>query len=527
MALLGLAMVSSGWAYASFEEGMGAMGTRDFARARAFFEAAPADARAVYQLSRLARLGLGEAVDATRAAQLLARASELGHLDAQLDYVYALANGQGVAKDVPGAMQRLQALSDKGVVEAQIELGRALYFGFWGQPREVQRSLVWLEKAARTGNAEAKTLLGIALLDGDGAPIDEARGVALVREGAEGGRADAMNRYAAMLTFGRVVPRDEAAGARWYRQSADKLDPTGQYGTALAYLNGRGVPKDEALGIRYLDAAARQGWAWAQMDLAERYFWGQGVPQMRGEAYYWYSVAATSRTASVQERAGVRRAEVARELNAAEVERTAKRAAAFRVQPGFAPRAEALPVLSAGDRVSIGGVALTIPAPKGFTNGWELANHLQRAFPNNPGFRPLLMALMRQDDMDRIKLGIASDLRTIEVSRHVPDDAMAVDTRLFADIKRQLRSQIDANIANGQFRSEGLVRDDERVFAMMRSSVVEPQRFDAVALVLLKDRVLSVSFAGFTPEHKAEVESLVQAFCNGLLSANRAGLFTQ
>src|SRR5512145_1769997 len=132
---------------------------------------------------------------------------------------------------------------------------------------------------------------------------------------------------------------------------------------------------------------------------------GVGVPRLRGSAYFWYTLAARSSTGA-GEIARDRRATLARELSAAEIDNQVKRAAAFEAQPGFRPRAEPLPALARGDRVTVGGVSVLIPPPTGFENHWEFVETLQRATPNDPDLAPRLMVLIRQDDMSRIKLGM-------------------------------------------------------------------------------------------------------------------------
>ena len=186
-----------------------------------------------------------------------------------------------------------------------------------------------------------------------------------------------------------------------------------------------------------------------------------------------------------------------------------------------------LPPVTRNDRMAIGQVSLTVPVARGYINSWELTEFMQRAYPNDPDMRPLLMTMNHQEDMNRMKLGLPGGIRSIEVARHVPDDAMVVSATLFAGIKDQLRAQIQTNIANGRYRSEGTLRDDERVFSMVRASVTDPNRVDAIALVLVKERVLAVSFTGFTPEQKSEITALVKAVTDDILSANRSSFFSQ
>lgn len=519
-------LVAALQAWAGYDEGMAALGVRDYVRARAEFEGDRANPKSVFQLARMARLGLGEPPSETRATNLLAAAAEQGHDEARLEYAYALGNGRGTARDGAKAVQLLQSMVDAGNVEAQVTLGRVLRYGWWGQPRDESRGVALFEKAMAAGDDTARALFGLALIEGVGVAKDEARGAQLLREGSERGHHDSQLEYARMLTFGLAVPKDEAAGFELYRKVAERGDRLAQYSVGLAYLRGRGVARDDAAAIRWLDAAARQGMAHAQLQLGDQFRLGEGVPRMRGEAYVWYSIAAAGTVASVAERANTLRADMARDLPEADIARYVKRAEAFKPQPGFRPRAEALPALARSDRITVGGASLSVPLPAGYANGWELAESFQRAFPNDPALRPLLMVLNNREDLDRMKLGMPGPLRGVEVGRHLPDDTVVVSPKLFAEVKGQLRGQIENNVANGRFKLEETVRDDERAYAVVRSGIAEPNRLDAVALVLVKEKVINLAFTGFTPAQKGEVVALVKAAVDAIVSANRTGFFS-
>ena len=64
-------------AWADYAAGMDALAVKDHARARLEFEREPMNAQAVYQLARMAQLGLGEPRNLARRANLLQRSAEL------------------------------------------------------------------------------------------------------------------------------------------------------------------------------------------------------------------------------------------------------------------------------------------------------------------------------------------------------------------------------------------------------------------------------------------------------------------
>jgi hypothetical protein len=367
--------------------------------------------------------------------------------------------------------------------------------------------------------------MGQMLVEGAGVPKDEQRGAQLQREGAESGHLESQMEWARLLMAGIGVPKDEAAGFEWYTKVADKNNRVAQYRVGMAYLNGQGVAKDEGAAARWIDASARQGWGWAQYQLGSMYSTGKGFPRLPNEAYYWYSVAARSTTGGVAEFANNQRATLARTLTDTDIARLGKRAEAFRVQEGFVPRKVALPALSRNDKVALGAATLTVPAPRGYANAWEQTEFFQRAYPNSPELRPLLLNLIQQDDLNRMKLGMPGAIRSVEISRHLPDDSMAVSTSLFASVKNQLQSVVDQNIAAGRYRSDGVLRNDDRVWGLLRTSNLEPNKLDAIGLVLVKEKVLAIALTGFGSDQRDEASDLFKNLADALVSANRPGFF--
>jgi TPR repeat protein len=524
--LVAVSCFSTAIAQAGYAEAMNQLATRNYPLARAEFEQDTDNPKALYQLSLMARQGLGEAPDPSRAALLLGRAAQLGYTDARLDYVYVLANGNGVAKDVSAAIAMLNGLTAEGSLEAEGILGRMHRFGWWGQPTDPVAAVRHFERAMAGGDAAGRSFMGQMLVEGAGVPKDEQRGAQLQREGAESGHIESQIELARLLMAGIGVPKDEAAGFEWYLKAADKNNRVAQYRVGMAYLNGQGVARDEGAAARWIDASARQGWGWAQYQLGSMYSTGKGFPRIPHEAYYWYSVAARNTTGGVAEFANNQRATLARTMTDADMARLGKRAEAFRVQEGFGARRAPLPALSRNDKVTLGPTTLSVPTPRGYANAWEQTEFFQRAYPNSPELRPLLLNLIQQDDVNRMKLGLPGAIRSVEISRHLPDDTMAVSASLFASIKHQLKDIVEQNIAAGRYRSEGVLRDDDRVWGVMRTSNLEPNRLDAIGLVRVKEKVLAIALTGFGTEQRQEVSDVFKNLMDELVSANRPGFFS-
>jgi hypothetical protein len=262
----------------------------------------------------------------------------------------------------------------------------------------------------------------------------------------------------------------------------------------------------------------------AQRTLGDLYRTGAGVPVLQGEAFYWYTVAGKSGTAAGQQ-ANERRAVLAREMPEATLAAQARRAEAFKPVPGFKPRLEPLPAPSRTDSFRLGTTTLTFPAPEGYANAWHVTDFVQRAYPNDPSLRPLLMMVARQEDLDRMKLGLRSDLRQIAISRYTDDDAVTVTPVLFAELKKTIQGRIEAGAGAGQLRVESVVRDDDQVFALVRSGIANANLVDGKALLLLKGHVVWLSFDGFNREQLGELKDLVRKSVDSFVSSNRSGFF--
>lgn len=511
-------------AHADYKAGMDALAVRDYRRARAEFEAEPNGGDAIYQLSRMAVLGLGEPKDERRAAGLLLRAMMAGNARATLDYVYFMGNGRGgVTKDPQGAVHKLEELAVKGNASAMKTLGRIHWTGWWGIPADLPRAASYFKQAMEGGDTEAKALYGTFMANGIGMAADAPAALPLLRSAADDGSPLGMTQLAYVLLQGAPgIAKDPAASLELYRRAADLGDRVGQYGVARAYMEGLGVARDPVQAVRWADAAARQGDSLAQLMLGDAFRWGRGVPKLSGEAYFWYTIASRADT-SAGKSANERRSALAGDMSQQQIESALHRAGSFQVQQGFRPRATPFPALSHGNSVEVGGVSVDLPPPDGYGNAWQFVEFLQRVHPNDPDLRPLLLVLSKQEDVDRKKLSLPGPYRSIEVM-HYGDPGISVSPAIWLDIKRQIRAQAEQSAATGKYRLRKIARDDDRGFVLLREGVAEADRVDAMAFLLVKQRVILLNYTGFQVQHFDELSDLARTSVDGFISANR-GLF--
>lgn len=226
-----------------------------------------------------------------QAAVWFRKAAEQGSAEGQYQlgrlYEEGKGEGQGVEQDWRKAAKWYQSAAEQGYADAQWKLGLCYRDG-----KGVERNLIWaklwLDKAARKGQEEARAAL--AQLEAGMTSAEDL--VAADRAAAESGDAAAQCQMARRCFRGDGVPKDEVAGAEWFRKAAEQGYAEGQCRWGDCLREGRGVGKDEAAGVEWYRKAAEQEHAGAQYRLGECLRQGQGVGQDATTAERWYLAAA-------------------------------------------------------------------------------------------------------------------------------------------------------------------------------------------------------------------------------------------
>lgn len=169
---------------------------------------------------------------------------------------------------------------------------------------------------------------GLAYLNGDGVPRDEAKAAALFRDAADRGSPDAAYQLGLLYQRGAGVPQHDGIGLEWLEKAAALGHGEAQLVAGQAYATGRGTPKDLAWAARWYGKAADQGVTAAQHLLGMAYATGQGLPRDRVAAYSWLSVAAARK----DENAVHERAALAKQMSKAEIAAATARARQWKAQ---------------------------------------------------------------------------------------------------------------------------------------------------------------------------------------------------
>lgn len=218
-------------------------------------------------------------------------------------------------------ISELEAKAKQGDTSAQVELARACLHG-QAVPENPEKAFALFQKAAASGNVEAKAALGYLYLTGKGTKIDESKGLELLHEAAKEGSQKAAYNLAQFLInkdpgqskvavelmskaaqagmteaqlvlaewyyFGKAgIPQDFQKAYPLYLSAAEKGNPVAQNAVGAMLYDGQGVPVDQKRAVEYYMRAAKQGNAKAQVNIGHEYLVGEQLGQNKIEGLKW------------------------------------------------------------------------------------------------------------------------------------------------------------------------------------------------------------------------------------------------
>ena len=123
-------------------------------------------------------------------------------------------------------------------------------------PDNAERPVV-IRLAAEAGFADAQTVYGQMLLDGDGVAQDQRAAIGWFGKAAEQGHPMAINMIGRCYDLGWGVDIDKARAAEWFKVASDLGLDWGMYNYATLLALGQGVSEDKpAALVLFLKAAA-------------------------------------------------------------------------------------------------------------------------------------------------------------------------------------------------------------------------------------------------------------------------------
>lgn len=162
------------------------------------------------------------------------------------------------------------------------------------QAKQLGQAFPVCHKAAKQGNINAQSTLGLMYYEGQGVPQNYAEAAKWFRKAAEQGDSSTQFALGSMFVLGDGVKKDFAKALMWYRKAADQGSADAQKALGLMYDQGKGVKKNYEKAAKWYRRAAEQGNAKAQFNLGLLYAGGDGVTQSGSAAADWLYKAGQS-----------------------------------------------------------------------------------------------------------------------------------------------------------------------------------------------------------------------------------------
>ena len=247
--------------------------------------------------------GNGVRQDPTLAAKSYVEAARAGSADAMYQLSLMARDGVGLPKDAHDAAGWMLQAAEHGDALAQLELARMLIAGA-GVAADHRAAYGWALEAAKADLVPAQVLVASMAYDGDGVVRNRADAATWFRKAAEHGDTFSMVQLGWLVRNGDGTPRSEGDAVRWFLEAANRGNATAEESLGEGYMNGLGGRSpDYRAAVYWLERAASKGDGYAQLNLGSLYADGKGVPRDMQRAQSLFVKATLSRDPRVAHKA--------------------------------------------------------------------------------------------------------------------------------------------------------------------------------------------------------------------------------
>ncbi len=186
--------------------------------------------------------------------------------------------------------------AEEGDAQSQLALGVLYVRGVSGFPKDNEKALDWISKAAMQKNPAALAYLGYIYAEGKLVKRDMKKAVEYRELAAELGDASVKWTLGNAYLYGFLVPKNQMRGLHWITRAAELGYAEAIKKLVEIYTN---IGNEQELAkwntklseVRVMEA--KKGDTQAMFDIAEKYMSGDdGLPRNRFKAIYWYKKAA-------------------------------------------------------------------------------------------------------------------------------------------------------------------------------------------------------------------------------------------
>lgn len=202
--------------------------------------------------------------------------------EAAFDLGQMYLQGWGVQKDTEKGTQLIQQAAAKNYVPAQLYLAKNILM----EKNDTDAALIWFQKAADLGNAEAQMVCATSYLYGYGVPQNTEKARKCLIKAAQNGEPLAQYELAKMFLDNKKG-KDFKLAYMWLMKSADQGEVKAQSLLGLMLLTGTKFSQDETKGVELLKKAAQQQDKNAGLALVNYYLSLPSSPENLKESLYW------------------------------------------------------------------------------------------------------------------------------------------------------------------------------------------------------------------------------------------------
>lgn len=271
-------------------QGQGVL-SMDPVRAHAWFTKAAGknDISAVAYLGEDAMRGRGTAVDDAAALKLFHQAADGGNTFAMLSLAYMISNGRGTPKDLGEARRWCEKAAYSGDADAKKKLE-----SFYNQPQIREETI---REGVAKGDPEQMAALAMKLVQGKGSSAEEAATAPTwAQKAADAGSPTGMYLLGLIYQRGISAPPNAQTALQWYRKAAEHGDSeaafkVGEMLAAMTPPNGKDQQKGENPVDWYRKAADGLSLS-GMISLATACWQGDGTPKDDAQAFRWFRRAS-------------------------------------------------------------------------------------------------------------------------------------------------------------------------------------------------------------------------------------------
>ena len=155
-----------------------------------------------------------------------------------------------------------------------------------------------LRELAKTKDPIAQFCIG--LMEMDNPPRNFEKGIRSLERAADQGLATAQATLGMIYFTGIGTPRDPQEAIRWCSMASRQKLPLGMFYLGMAYSAGDGLRRNDDFSIRWIGSAAERGLIMAQLTLGMKLALGDGVKRNLDLGVQWLRQAANSGSAEAQ-----------------------------------------------------------------------------------------------------------------------------------------------------------------------------------------------------------------------------------